>query len=336
VTWLKGYLEGDNTTVVAYNGSEVVEIVTLKSNLKDDLIDLLQQYPKAKNFHIAPPGSEIPEGDRVEFAGRTQTPSKVENPPTLDRDLLLKGMSDEDAPGHDIREMQKRLKDLGYYSKEIDGIFGSGTDAAVREFQADVFSHAEADGKVGPKTWAKLWGEKIVDRNGEVAPGTYLRLTKTNRKDTYGCYVLLLQYIKSGKVEGSLEVCSGQPSKQDFRIGRKSKSGSMEPLPEGKWYVCDILWAGGKDKYGPTVHNNGLGPVTTPIQYKGPDTTERRGIEIHIDWNGHYRGGRPAPGTAGCVGIYNVADYKTFVRWLRDTDPRDLYVDWGLGTCPKP
>jgi lysozyme len=334
VTWLKGYLDGENNVVVAYNGHQVVEIVTLKTPLKDDLIDLLRQYPNAKNFHIAASGSEIPDGERVEFAGRTQAPSQVENPPKLDRGLLLKGMNDVDAPGHDIREMQERLKELGYYNRELDGIFGDATDDAVRKFQRDVFGLAEADGKVGPKTWAKLWGEKPPISTMQPSPGTYLRLTKSNRKDHYGCYVLILEYIKNGRVQGSLEVCSGQPNKQNFRVGTRSISGSMEPLPEGKWYINDILWAGGKDKYGPVVHNKGLGPVTVPVKFIGPNTTARRGIEIHIDWNRPHRGN--APGTAGCVGIYNIADYKVFVSWLQDTDPRDLYVDWGLGTCPKP
>lgn len=334
VTWLKGYLDGDNTVVVAYNGDKVVEVVKLETNLKDDLIDLLQQYPNAHNFHIAQPNSSIPHGSQVVFTGRNQKVSSVENPPTLDRELLLKGMSDEDATGHDIREMQERLEELGYYQGEIDGIFGNGTDEAVRNFQAATFCHAEADGKVGPKTWAKLWGEQSDIITPPPDDGTYLRLTKTNRKDRYGCYVLILEYIKNGQIKDHLEVCSGQPGKQVFRTGLQSVSGSMEPLPEGKWYINDILWAGGKDKYGPTVHNNGLGPVSTPIKYVGPNSTRRRGIEIHIDWNRPSRG--RCPGTAGCIGIYNIADYKKFVSWLRDSNPRDLYVDWGLGTCPKP
>ena len=36
------------------------------------------------------------------------------------------------------------------------------------------------------------------------------------------------------------------------------------------------------------------------------------------------------------IGINNVSDYKTLVRWLRDSNTRDLYVDWNLGTCPQP
>jgi lysozyme len=336
VTWLKGYLDGGNTVVVAYNDQQVVEVVKLETHLKDDLIDLLQQYPNARNFHLAEPGSPIPQATQIVFAGRNQTLSLVENPPQLNRGLLLKGMSDEDAPGYDIREMQERLKDLGYYQKELDGIFGSGTDEAVRKFQADVFGHSEADGKVGPKTWAKLWGEETTPTpTPQPAEGTYLRLTKTNQKDGDGLYILILEYIKNGQVKDHLKVCSGQRSKQLFRTGPQSVSGSMEPLPEGKWYINDILWAGGKDKYGPTVFSNGLGPVTTPIKYVGPNSTRRSAIEIHIDWNGKYCHG-PCPGTAGCLGIYDIADYKKLVSWLRDTNPHDLYVDWGLGTCPQP
>ena len=337
-TWLKGFLENQNTVVVAYKADQVVEIITLKSPLKEDLIDVLRQYPNAQNFHIAAPNEQIPAGNRVEFEGRTQALSRVANPPTLERGLLLKGMTDNDAgiSSKDIAEMQQRLKDLGYYNGEIDGDFGSGTDNAVRRFQADVFGHSEADGKVGPKTWAKLWGEETTPPpTPQPAHGTYLRLTKTNQKDGDGLYILILEYIKNGQVKDHLKVCSGQPSNQLFRTGPQSVSGSMEPLPEGKWYINDILWAGGKDKYGPTVFSNGLGPVTTPIKYVGPNSTRRSAIEIHIDWNGKYCHG-PCPGTAGCLGIYDIADYKKLVSWLGDTNPHDLYVDWGLGTCPQP
>jgi hypothetical protein len=33
------------------------------------------------------------------------------------------------------------------------------TDKAVRDFQAEYFGPSEADGLVGPLTWAKLWGD---------------------------------------------------------------------------------------------------------------------------------------------------------------------------------
>lgn len=78
--------------------------------------------------------------------------------------------------------------------------------------------------------------------------------------------------------------------------------------------------------------DSGVGPVSTPLTYQKPNSTRRSAIEIHIDWNRR----KKSPGTAGCVGIYTIGDYQRFVRWLRETDPRDFFVDWGLGTCPQP
>ncbi|MEM7757374.1 MAG: glycoside hydrolase family protein [Cyanobacteria bacterium P01_A01_bin.40] len=342
VTWLEAYRDGENTVVVAWNKEQVVEILTLESNFKQDFIYLLQQYSNASNLHIAPAEKKIPDGNRIAIAGQQKTIQKVTNPPKLDLTLLVRGMNDVNAAGNDIKELQQRLQDLGYYTGEIDGDFGKLTDRAAKDFQADYFGADEADGKVGKLTWEKLWGDSQLIDPEEVdttiiSDKNYLKLTKTSRKDRYGCYILHLDYYKNGKLQDRLEVCSGQPKNQFFRTGKQSVARSYEPLPEGKWYVNDILWKEGKDIYNGAIFLQekgvtGIGPATVPIKYKSPGSTGRSAIEIHIDWNRQ----RGFPGTAGCVGVYNIADYKRFVNWLRDTDPRDLYVDWNLGTCPTP
>lgn len=352
VTWLEGYREADsdNTIVVARNGSTVIEILVIESAAKADLIPVLNQYPNANNFLLAPPGRAVPAGDRILIqhpSAATVTPIPADEAPALKNALLVLGMGIEDgAPDsaiEDIQNLQRRLMALGYYSGDIDGKFGSGTDGAVRAFQEKAFGQGEADGKVGPKTWTKLWGQDLPQpkpTTPEVPGKTYLKLTKTNRKDKYGCYVLNLEYIKNGRLEDSLSVISGAPSRQAFRTGPNSRAGSLEPLPEGQWRIHDIKWVGGKDNYsGKTfaVSGDGVGPVSVPLTYVGPKTTGRSAIEIHIDWNNlDSRNGRRAPGTAGCVGMYTIADYQRFVRWLRETNPQNFYVDWGLGTCPQP
>ncbi|NEP83389.1 MAG: murein L,D-transpeptidase, partial [Okeania sp. SIO3B3] len=143
---------------------------------------------------------------------------------------------------------------------------------------------------------------------------------------------LNLDYFKNGKRQDRLEVCCGAPGRQFFRTAAQSRAMTGEPLPEGKWYVNDIIWADGRDNYYGNIFQSGIGPVTVPLDYLEPGTTERSAIEIHIDWNRYYG----SPGTVGCIATYNIDDYKTLVAWLRDTDPRGLYVDWKLGTCPKP
>ena len=56
--------------------------------------------------------------------------------------------------GEDVRALQGILDALGYPCGKADGSFGSGTEAAVKKFQAA--NNLTADGCVGAKTWAEL------------------------------------------------------------------------------------------------------------------------------------------------------------------------------------
>lgn len=58
------------------------------------------------------------------------------------------------SSGAVVREIQTRLKNWGYYSGAVDGIFGSQTEKAVKYFQRK--NGLEADGKVGTLTLAAL------------------------------------------------------------------------------------------------------------------------------------------------------------------------------------
>ena len=59
-----------------------------------------------------------------------------------------------------VRTVQKRLKELGYYSGAADGDFGPATEKAVKEFQKA--NGLSADGKVGEKTMKKLTSKDAV------------------------------------------------------------------------------------------------------------------------------------------------------------------------------
>lgn len=62
--------------------------------------------------------------------------------------------------GSSVLLMQKLLKVPGYYTGELDGDFGSKSDRAVREFQAD--NGLDIDGVCGGNTWSKLTGVKML------------------------------------------------------------------------------------------------------------------------------------------------------------------------------
>lgn len=65
---------------------------------------------------------------------------------------LLK-LDDPRLVGEDVREVQKALKEKGY-TLIADGIFGAGTDVAIRDFQSK--NNLRADGVVGALTRERL------------------------------------------------------------------------------------------------------------------------------------------------------------------------------------
>lgn len=81
-----------------------------------------------------------------------------------EQELFLKGNSTESEETHttirkgnrgqDVIYLQKQLTILGYSVGAIDGIFGTKTLAAVKEFQTE--NGLAADGIVGKNTWDKL------------------------------------------------------------------------------------------------------------------------------------------------------------------------------------
>lgn len=86
---------------------------------------------------------------------------------------LYKGCS-----GSDVKTLQKNLQKLGYYKDgAVDGIFGSITDRAVRQFQKA--NGLAVDGIVGPKTRAALSG-KLKKKEKKVVK----KATKKKKKDT--------------------------------------------------------------------------------------------------------------------------------------------------------
>ena len=70
--------------------------------------------------------------------------------------ILWRGME-----GEDVKLMQSRLYELGYYLGEIDGVFGLGTRSAVYAFQR-AHKMEKVDGKVGPATIAAMFAEDAI------------------------------------------------------------------------------------------------------------------------------------------------------------------------------
>ena len=58
------------------------------------------------------------------------------------------------SKGTEVKEVQRRLKNWGYYQGSVDGIFGANTKKAVIAFQKK--NGLKADGVVGKATYKAL------------------------------------------------------------------------------------------------------------------------------------------------------------------------------------
>lgn len=72
--------------------------------------------------------------------------------------------------GEDVRSVQTRLKELGYYTGALDGTYGAGTMAAVKAFQ--LRNGLKADGKAGVATNALLFSDRAIAAQAVTAQPT--------------------------------------------------------------------------------------------------------------------------------------------------------------------
>lgn len=65
------------------------------------------------------------------------------------------------ANGRDVERLQQKLRELGCYRGVLDGVFGGGTESAVKIFQRS--QNLVVDGCVGPLTQKALFGSIFID-----------------------------------------------------------------------------------------------------------------------------------------------------------------------------
>lgn len=71
---------------------------------------------------------------------------------------LLPNLS-KGSTGNFVKILQSELKNMGYYSGDIDGSFGNLTDSALKGFQTNiskVYGNFAVDGICGKKTWTRI------------------------------------------------------------------------------------------------------------------------------------------------------------------------------------
>ena len=169
------------------------------------------------------------------------------------------------STGEEVKSIQSVLKEKGYYSGNVDGIFGTGTKNAVKQFQSD--SGLSADGIVGEKT-LKALGLNRQDNNGYSSSDFNLLarvISAEARGESYSGQVAVGAVILN-RVE--------HPSFPDTLSGVIYQKGAFTCLSDGQFYeaVADSAYSAARDAI------NGLDPSGGAIYYYNPKTSTSKWI----------------------------------------------------------
>ena len=184
--------------------------------------------------------------------------------------------------GQEVRNIQTRLKKWGYYSGNVDGIYGTGTKNAVIQFQKK--NGLVADGIAGPKTLEKIG---LPSSSGSSSVKGY----------STSDYNLLARIISA---ESRGEPYSGQvavgavvmnrvqsPSFPNSISGVIYQSGAFSCLHDGQFDkpVSDSAYRAARDAL------NGMDPSGGAIYYFNPSTATSKWIwsRPHITTIGKHR-----------------------------------------------
>jgi len=159
----------------------------------------------------------------------------------------------------DVVVLQQNLNRFGY-GLNVDGIFGSATEAAVRQFQLDHGLYI--DGVVGPATWAALLGQQAPDLSATL-PTT---LSASNAS-------LQAQLVEAGKYRQFIESAAQQ---FDLQVAVIAGIGSRE---SGWGLLLRPAGPGGTGDFGPRKFPTGFRTGALP-----PDGGFGRGL-MQIDFD---------------------------------------------------
>lgn len=164
-----------------------------------------------------------------------------------------------------------------------------------------------------------------------MAKSKTLIMVPNGKTDENGLLEFELHAFQGTNHLGYIIVNSGAPGHQNLTKA-PGNNGRLEPIPEGRYKLTPLEWAGGKNNYS-KLYPSIASPIWAGTNAKTADGVLRN-IGLHLDGNRSY-----APGTAGCIGFRNQAEMQRYVHFndnYEGGDFTDLIVDHGLNSVKRP
>lgn len=170
--------------------------------------------------------------------------------------------------GQEVRQIQRKLQNLGFYSGSVDGVYGTATQKAVRNFQKSC--GITADGIAGPKTllYLGLGSGSSASTNGYSSNDIYLLakvIAAEARGESYTGQVAVGAVVLN-RVQHS--------SFPDSISGVVYQSGAFSAVRDSNWNVApsDTAKKAARDAI------NGWDPTGGAIYYYNPAKTSNQWI----------------------------------------------------------
>ena len=179
----------------------------------------------------------------------------------------LPTLSRNGSGGEEVRKIQQRLSELGLYNGSVDGIYGSGTEKAVRAFQKQ--KGLTVDGIAGPATLKALGISETVSAGGNVSDSDYQLLARIISAEARG-----EPYIGQVAVGAVVLNRVEHPSFPDTIAGVVYQPGAFTAITDGQ--INEEVYESSKRAAKEAL--NGSDPSGGAIYYFNPDKTSNKWI----------------------------------------------------------
>lgn len=181
--------------------------------------------------------------------------------------ISVSGLSKIGSRSEEVTAIQQALKEKGYYDYTVDGIFGTRTQSAVKNFQRN--NGLTPDGIAGENTLKALGVTSVSNSYGGYSSSDYDLLARIISAEARG-ESYLGQVAVGAVILNRIE----HPSFPDTLSGVIYQKGAFSCLDDGQFYesVADSAYSAARDAI------NGLDPSGGAIYYYNPSTATSKWI----------------------------------------------------------